>query len=91
MSIERIPEVDFARLAFELRVYARREAGSNEDFELFIAGLEKPSEGLKRTLADLRQSAELIGQASVWFSILSRHEAAVRALVASLTTPEKGT
>jgi hypothetical protein len=89
MMPDRLPEVDFARLAFELRIYARREVGSNEDFEHFVAGLSQPSEGLKRTLADLRESAALIGQAAVWFSILARHEGAVRALVASLAAREE--
>lgn len=80
---EDLPDTSFAALAFELRIYARREVLGNEAVEEFLA--RHPNELLQRTLGDLRESAILVGQAATVLAILSRHEAAVRALVAPKT------
>lgn len=85
---DQLPATPFAELAFELRIYARREAIGNEKVEEYIA--RHPSDTLKRTLADLQASALLIGKASTVLSILARHEAAVRALVTGEAAPSLG-
>lgn len=79
---ETLPDDPFASLAFELRFYARKEAASVEDVEHFRAGLTVASEGVDRVLTDLRASALMLGRAATVLAILSRHETAVRALVA---------
>ena len=78
---DQLPDTDFAALAFELRLYARREALGNEKVEEYVA--RYPNENLQRVLADLQASALLIGKASTVLSILARHEEWVRAYVTS--------
>jgi hypothetical protein len=86
---DQLPEDSFAALAFELRLVACREAMGNEQVEVLFA--RYPNAMSARVLADLRDNAMKIGRASAVLSILARHEGAVRALVASLAAPEKGT
>lgn len=74
-----MPTTSFADLAFELRIYANREVLANHGVEVFLA--RYPNERLGVTLDQLRESAALVGQASMLLSLLAPHEAAVRALV----------
>lgn len=77
-----MPAESFAELAFELRVYARRECASNLDVEVFLASQPGgPTPDHRRLVADLQASAERIGRAAMLLSLLAPHEAAVRALV----------
>jgi hypothetical protein len=81
-----MPDTPFAALAWELQLYARREVATNQEVEVFLASLPAGlTPAHTRLIADLRASAALIGQASMLLSILSPHEAAVRALVAAPT------
>lgn len=78
---DQLPDDDFASLAFELRIYARREAMGNEQVEEFFA--RYPNQMSERVLADLRASALRIGRAATALGILAEHEAEVRALIAA--------
>lgn len=80
-----MPSASFATLAFELRVYANREVLANHGVEEFLA--RYPNDRLGVTLAELRASAELVGQASMLLSLLAPHEAAVRELVNAAGAP----
>ncbi|MBK5958798.1 hypothetical protein CCR97_11335 [Rhodoplanes elegans] len=86
MSRVVMPTASFATLAFELRVYAHREVLANHGVEEFLARYPHP--GLGVTLAQLRESAALVGQASMLLSLLAPHEAAVRAMVEAGTRPD---
>ena len=80
-SPDKLPDDDFASLAFELRLYARREALGNEQVEEFFA--RYPNEMSERVLADLRASALKIGRAATALAALAEREAEVRALMAA--------
>lgn len=86
MSDTELPTTSFAALAFELRVYARREVLSNEGVELFLARYPNPQ--LARTLDDLRDSAVLVGQAAMLLAALAPHERTVREFLSTLTTSD---
>lgn len=77
---DELPADDFASLAFELRIYARREALGNERVEEFFA--RYPNDMSERVLADLRASALKIGRAATALAILAEKEAEIRALLA---------